>query len=104
MDSYFFVSITMTIKKDSITAWIKKASYIGAYKRHEEFPMDLILYKNKNVSDEDKIIIINWTPILLTIEKYSNEWAYISLTQNDILYKGWIQSDELCANSYTYCN
>ena len=103
-DSHFYVSITMTVKKDSSTAWIKKAHYIGAYKRHEQFPMELTLYKNKKATDTDKIIITNWIPNLLTIEKFADKWVFVSLKQNGQTYIGWIQADELCANSYTYCN
>jgi hypothetical protein len=103
-ETYFYVSIRMSIKKDSATGWIKKADYIGAYKKNETFPMDLILYKNKQVSETEKIIITNWNPTLLTIEKFTDQWVFVSLKQNGKIYKGWIQADQLCANSYSYCN
>lgn len=103
-DTHFYISIHKTITKDSTTGWIKKADYVGAYKRREEFPMDLILYANNKVSEADKIIITNWTPTLLTIAKYADKWVYVTLKQNGKIFMGWIQADELCANSYTYCN
>ena len=103
-DKYFYVSIGMTEKKDSSTGWIKKADYVGAYKRNESFPMALILYMNKKLSDRGKITIANWTPSLLTIEKCADNWTFISLKHNGELLKGWIQSNELCANAYSYCN
>jgi hypothetical protein len=100
----FLVSIKMEIKKDSARGWIKKASYIGAYKRHEKFPMNLALYKDKKMTIENEFIVDNWTPSLLTIEKYENDMAFISIIQAGEKYKGWIPMNELCANSYTYCN
>ncbi len=103
-ESHFYVSIHKTITKDSTTGWIKKGDYIGAYKRHEKFPMDLILYANNKVSDADKIIIANWTPSLLTIAKYADKWVFVTLNQDGKKLMGWIQTDELCANSYSYCN
>lgn len=103
-ESYFFVSIVTEIKKEERKGWIKKASYIGAYKKHEKFPMDLTLYKDEKESDKDKIVITNWRPTLLTIEKCGDKWSLVSLKQNGHTFKGWIQADELCVNSYTYCN
>ena len=101
-NTHFYVSINLV--KDSATGWIKKADYIGAYKRHEEFPMDLTLYKDKKISDANKITIKNWTPTMLTIEMYADKWVFVSLKQKGMAYSGWIQANELCANSYTYCN
>ena len=103
-DTHFNVSIRMTIKKDSATGWIKKADYIGAFKRHEKFPMDLTLYTDKKVLESNKFIVKNWTPGLLTIENYEGDWIFISLTQNGKIYKGWIQENELCANAYSTCS
>lgn len=103
-ETYFFVSISRSIKSDSATGWIKKGEYIGAYKKHEKFPMDLVLYKDKNLSEIDRIVIANWQPEILTIETCSGEWTFISLKQNGKTFKGWILTDELCANTYSYCN
>jgi hypothetical protein len=103
-ESFFHVAITNTIKKDSAIGWIKKGQYIGAYKKHEKFPMELTLYKDKIISDLNRIVITNWTPTLLTIENSSVNWVFVLLKQNEHIIKGWIQQDELCANSYTYCN
>ena len=103
-DNYFYVSISTTIKKDQVTGWIRKAAYIGAYKRHEKFPMDLILYKDKKVSDAEKMVISNWTPMLLTIDSCDGGWVLVLLKQNGEIFRGWIEENELCANFYTYCN
>ena len=103
-DTHFNVSIRMTIKKDSATGWIKKADYIGAFKKHEKFPMDLILYTDRKVLDSNKLTIKNWMPGLLTIENFEGKWIFISLKQNGQLYKGWIKENELCANAYSTCS
>ncbi len=103
-ESYFHVSIDSTVERDASTGWIRKADYIGAYKKHETFPMDLILYKDKKISKKNKILIANWMPTLLTIEKCFDDWAFVSFKQNGKLFKGWIEVNELCANAYTYCN
>ncbi|MEI7596723.1 MAG: hypothetical protein WCK02_13315 [Bacteroidota bacterium] len=104
-DSYFYASVYYATKKDSVTGWIKKADYIGAYKRHEVLPeMDLILYKDKNKSDANKVIILKWRTSLFTIEKFSDNWVFVSLHKNGEIFKGWIEKNELCANTYSYCN
>jgi hypothetical protein len=102
--SFFYVFINKNEKKDSSTGWIKKADYVGAFKRNETNPMELILYKKKNASDRDKISIKSWTPSFLTIEKCVGNWTFVSLRRSGEIIKGWIQSNELCANAYTYCN
>lgn len=107
-DNYFNVSISFNSEiangNNPKAGWIKKANYIGAYIRSEKFPMSLTLYKNKKISDSNKIVISNWTPSFLTIEKCENEWTLVSLHHHSKLYKGWIETNHLCANSYTYCN
>lgn len=102
-DKYFYVNIS-SFKISNLQGWIKKADYIGAYKKHEEFPMDLVIYKTKTVSEENKIVIKNWTPELLTIKQCTGAWTLISLKQSGTKYEGWIETFELCANAYTYCN
>lgn len=104
-DSYFYVFMQMNTIRDTATGWIKKADYIGAYLKQESFPaMDLTIYKDKIISNTDKIVITKWKPVLLTIEKYADKWVFVSLKQNGKTYKGWIEAHKLCANSYTYCN
>jgi hypothetical protein len=100
-DSYFLADIASLTKKQK--GWIRKAEYIGAFIRHEEYPMDLELTTDKQVPT-DKIVISNWTPGLLTIEKYADKWAFVSTKQNGQTYKGWIEIAKLCANAYTTCN
>ena len=113
--NYFNVSISFNSQLVSFNSqlangnktmdgWIRKANYIGAYSRSEKFPMSLTLYKNKKISDSNKVVIENWTPSFLTIEKCANEWTLVSLHHHKKLYKGWIETNKLCANSYTYCN
>ena len=102
-DAYFNVIIS-SIKISNKRGWIRKADYIGAYKKHEKFPMDLTIYKDKNVIDSNKIVIKDWTPDLLTIINCDGKWTFVSLTQNKKKYEGWIETGELCANAYTYCN
>ena len=101
---FFFVSISLTVQKITKEGWIKKADYIGAYVRKDAYPMDLVLYKEKNVSEENKIIVKGWTPVLLTIEKYAEDWAFVSTMQNGKIFNGWILMKDLCANSYSTCN
>jgi hypothetical protein len=103
-DAYFYVSISLTINKNVKIGWIKKADYIGAYIKHEKFPMDLIIYKDKKISDNNKIVIKGWTPTLVTIEKYAEKWMFISIKHDGKTIKGWIEINELCANSYSTCS
>jgi hypothetical protein len=104
-ETYFRVSIGSTIKPQNINkGWIRKANYIGALIKHEKDPMDLELFQFKKNSSSDKIVISNWTPGLLTIEKFADKWAFVSTRQNGQTYKGWIEIDKLCANAYTTCN
>jgi hypothetical protein len=103
--NHFYVSIYLAMNESEKTlGWIKKGEYIGAYKRHEEFPMDLTLHKTKQNNEKNSIVIKNWIPKLLTIEKCTGNWILVSLRQNEHKYKGWIKAMELCANAYTYCN
>ena len=106
-ENYFYVSISR--QKAGKRGWIKKANYIGAYAKagqahNKKSPIDLTIYQDKKVSDTGKVVIKDYKSELLTIEKYTNKWAFISLTRNGETYKGWIETDKLCANSYTYCN
>ena len=103
-ETYFFVSISLNSEQNKKVGWIKKADYIGVYVKHEEFPMDLTIYKDKKESDIDKTVIKKWTSKLLTIELCSDNWTYVLVKHNGQIYKGWIKTDKLCANSYTYCN
>jgi hypothetical protein len=103
-DSFFYVSISMAIKYDPKKGWIRKADYIGAYKKHESNPMLLILCEDSRYPDIRQIVISQWKPSLMAIEKCAGEWTLVSLNFNSKRYIGWIRSNELCANSYTYCN
>lgn len=103
-DTYFRVSISLNSKKENKPGWIKKADYIGAYIRHEKFPMHVILYRDKVVTELNKITINDWQPELLTIKKCSGPWTFVSLNKSGEQYEGWIETVNLCANAYTYCN
>jgi hypothetical protein len=103
-EEYFYVTISLAINYNEIIGWIKKAEYIGAYKKHEVINMKLILYSENKISNENKIEIENWNPTLLTFEKYSENMVLVSLNQNGKKITGWIEKNELCANSYTTCN
>jgi hypothetical protein len=100
---YFYVSIGGGIESTNKTGWIKKAKYIGAYKRHENSTMKLTLYSETKKSVKKIIEIKNWRPVLLTFDKCNGEMVLVRFTQNGKDYKGWIEKTELCANTYTTC-
>lgn len=103
-DSFFYVHISKTVKKESKVGWIKKADFIGTYKRNCNLGMDLILFSQRNDKEKNKVVIKNWRPKLLTIEKYVDKWVYVKVKHQNVIIKGWIEMKELCANSYSYCN
>ena len=101
---FFHVSISFAIKGNAQIGWIKKANYIGAYYRQEKFPMDLVLYKTPDAIEKNEVVIINWTPTLLSFCECRGNWILVSLTSNGKTYRGWIEEKNLCANAYTTCN
>ena len=103
--NYFYVSIYFAMNEEEKTiGWIKKADYIGAFKRNEKFPMDLTLYKKPKESKKNKVVVKSWNPGLLKIEKCSGNWVLVSFKQDNKRYKGWIEANELCANAYSTCS
>ncbi|MFN8417473.1 MAG: hypothetical protein U0U66_14160 [Cytophagaceae bacterium] len=102
--THFYVFISYSVQKDSITGWIKKENYIGAYIKNDKYPMDLILYNRCINSEKTKVVYSDWTPAFLTIDKYHNGWLYVTNTQNGKKIKGWIQTEGLCANPYSTCS
>lgn len=102
-ENWFYISNTNRAKEEK-TGWIKKESYIGTYKRHERSPMTLVMYKERNVAEKNKIVIEDWYPVLLTIVSCENSWVYVSFYHKESVYTGWFPANELCSNYYTYCN
>ena len=103
-EDYFYVNIELIIQSHKSKGWIKKTDYIGAYKKHEQFIMDLVIYRLKKEDEENMIKIKDWNPGFITVEGFSEDWNFVSISHNDEKIRGWIQSSELCANAYTYCN
>lgn len=101
-ETYFMVSISSM--HEAREGWIRKADYIGTYVRNENQPMNLELFRSRKASESEKIMVSNWSPALLTIEKCADKWAFVSTKHKGKSYKGWVEIDKLCANSYTTCN
>ena len=85
------------------TGWIKKAAYVGAYLQAEHFPtMELVLH-NRASTKSRTVVVPAWQPGLLAILECTGEWTLVRTRQNGKEWKGWIETDRLCANAYTTC-
>jgi hypothetical protein len=102
--NYFLVSIGFAMGNSFTEGWIKKEIYIGAYSKRESYPMDLVLLKSKKNIDKNKIIVKNWNPSLLTVERFNGKWAYVYVIHDNCKICGWIEVERLCANSYSTCS
>lgn len=101
--NYFLVEIGLAMDTTSVTGWIEKAEYVGAFMRHEEEYMDLSFYSNPNHKFSTPIEIKNWKAGFVTIEECDGEWTKVSVDFEGERMTGWIQSKKLCANNYTSC-
>lgn len=102
--THFYVFISYSIQKDSITGWIKKGNYIGAYIKNDKYPMDLILYKRYKNLERNIIVNKDWAPEFLTINKYHKGWLYVTSIQRGEIINGWIRGEYLCSNPYSTCS
>jgi hypothetical protein len=101
---FFRVQIGLKMSDEQLNGWIKSADYVGAYHKNERFPMDLLLYSNPNLEEENKILLKNWNPGFITILDFKKEWVLIVVNYEGVRKKGWIHRDSLCANSYSTCS
>ncbi len=56
--------------------------------------------------DSNSTIAASWTGMkIIQLVTFKGDWAKVKLTlDNDELVIGWIRSNLLCGNPYTYCN
>ncbi len=101
---FFKVKIGLAMNKETISGWIKSADYIGANHRHEDYPMNLVLYSRPKKSERNIILLKDWKPDFITILNFENDWVYVSVDYNGKRKTGWIQRNQLCANSYSTCS
>lgn len=102
--NYFFVEIGLAMDTTSVTGWIERAEYVGAFMKHEEEYMDLSLYSYPSVLFSALIELENWKAGFVTIEECNAEWTKVSVDFEGERITGWIQFEKLCANNYTSCN
>lgn len=103
-NGFLKVKIGLEMDNVSFNGWIKSATYIGAYLRHEAHPMDLILYSCPKEAKDNIILLTDWEPDFITILDFEKDWVNVCVNYKGKRIMGWIQRNNLCANSYSTCS
>jgi hypothetical protein len=101
---FFKVKIGLAMNDETFNGWIKSADYIGAHHRNEDYPMNLVLYSRPKKTEKNIILLTDWNPDFITILNYEKDWVYVSVNYKGERKKGWIQRNQICANSYSTCS
>ena len=102
--NWFLVDISLGMSDKSYHGWIEKNWYIGAFARHEKYPMKLTLYRNPVLNELEKTELNDWQPGLITINRCLGKWVFVTVAYKGQEISGWIMSNELCANNYSTCS